>query len=157
MNQNTLPSLQELRQRCMISDQRRLWRKVIDLEKKVPPERREAQTESIQQAFNEAQARLTERQALRPQIRYPESLPVSQRAEEISALITANQVVIVAGETGSGKTTQLPKICLEAGLGRFGMIGHTQPRRLAARAVSSRLAEELQVRKWVFRCGLLIR
>lgn len=145
MNQNTLPSLQELRQRCMISDQRRLWRKVIDLEKKVPPERREAQTESIQQAFNEAQARLTERQALRPQIRYPESLPVSQRAEEISALITANQVVIVAGETGSGKTTQLPKICLEAGLGRFGMIGHTQPRRLAARAVSSRLAEELQV------------
>ena len=102
----------------MISDQRRLWRKVIDLEKKVPPERREAQTESIQQAFNEAQARLTERQALRPQIRYPESLPVSQRAEEISALITANQVVIVAGETGSGKTTQLPKICLEAGLGR---------------------------------------
>lgn len=76
-------------------------------------------------------------------INYPE-LPVSGRREEIAKAISEHQVVVIAGETGSGKTTQLPKICLELGLGRKGMIGHTQPRRLAARTVANRIAEELE-------------
>jgi len=84
-----------------------------------------------------------QREAAIPAVTYPEALPVSERAEDIRQLIEKNQVVIVAGETGSGKTTQLPKICLEAGRGRRGLIGHTQPRRIAARTVSSRLAEEM--------------
>ena len=70
------------------------------------------------------------------EITYSEELPVSQRREEIARAIASNQVVIVAGETGSGKTTQLPKICLELGRGTKGLIGHTQPRRLAARTVA---------------------
>jgi ATP-dependent helicase HrpA len=78
-------------------------------------------------------------------ITYPADLPVVDRREDIARLISANQVVIVAGETGSGKTTQLPKICLELGRGVEAMIGHTQPRRIAARAVAERLAEELSV------------
>ncbi|HLT10197.1 MAG TPA: ATP-dependent RNA helicase HrpA [Micromonosporaceae bacterium] len=78
-------------------------------------------------------------------ITYPAELPVSQRRDEIAAAIRDHQVVVIAGETGSGKTTQLPKICLELGRGRRGMIGHTQPRRIAARSVAERVAEELGV------------
>ncbi|MGF1788349.1 ATP-dependent RNA helicase HrpA [Photobacterium swingsii] len=84
------------------------------------------------------------RQTQRPTISYPELLPVSQKKDDIAEAIKNNQVVIVAGETGSGKTTQLPKICLELGRGAAGMIGHTQPRRLAARSVATRIAEEMQ-------------
>jgi ATP-dependent helicase HrpA len=78
-----------------------------------------------------------------PGVSYPPELPVSQRKDEIAAAIRDNQVIIVAGETGSGKTTQLPKICLELGLGVAGQIGHTQPRRIAARSVAERIADEL--------------
>ena len=78
-----------------------------------------------------------------PKVHYPEELPVSQRRDDIAAAIRDHQVVIVAGETGSGKTTQLPKICLELGRGVHGMIGHTQPRRIAARSVAERIAEEI--------------
>ena len=80
-----------------------------------------------------------------PPITYPEQLPVSARREEIAAAIRDHQVVIVAGETGSGKTTQLPKICMELGRGVHGMIGHTQPRRIAARSVAERICFELGV------------
>src|SRR5205823_858903 len=83
------------------------------------------------------------RRASVPAPRYPAALPVSDRKGEIAAAIAAYPVVIVAGETGSGKSTQLPKICLEVGRGVRGMIGHTQPRRLAARALAERVAEEL--------------
>ena len=86
---------------------------------------------------------LATRAAAVPTIVYPEELPVSARREEIATAIAEHQVVIVAGETGSGKTTQLPKICLELGRGVTGMIGHTQPRRIAARSVAERIASEL--------------
>ena len=77
------------------------------------------------------------------EITYPSELPVSERRADIAEAIRDHQVVIVAGETGSGKTTQLPKICLELGRGSNGMIGHTQPRRIAARSVAERFASEL--------------
>ncbi len=83
------------------------------------------------------------RRAAMPPISYPPELPVSQRKDEILRAIRDHQVVIIAGETGSGKTTQIPKICLELGRGVEGQIGHTQPRRLAARTVAERIAEEL--------------
>src|SRR5271169_1548293 len=83
------------------------------------------------------------RRAAMPPISYPAELPVSQRKDEILRAIRDHQVVIIAGETGSGKTTQIPKICLELGRGVQGQIGHTQPRRLAARTVAERIAEEL--------------
>ncbi|MEH6381964.1 MAG: DEAD/DEAH box helicase, partial [Dietzia cercidiphylli] len=92
-----------------------------------------------------AAARLRRRAESVPTPEYPEQLPVSARKDEIAAAIRDNQVVVIAGETGSGKTTQIPKICLELGRGVRGMIGHTQPRRLAARSVAERIAEELGV------------
>ena len=84
------------------------------------------------------------RRASVPEIRYPD-LPVVDRKDDLAAAIRDHQVVVVAGETGSGKTTQLPKICLELGRGVTGMIGHTQPRRIAARSVADRIAHELGV------------
>ena len=78
-------------------------------------------------------------------LEFPPELPISEHAEEIRSLLLTHQVVVVAGETGSGKTTQLPKIALAADLGEKRMIAHTQPRRLAARAVASRIAEEMEV------------
>ena len=94
-------------------------------------------------AIDDAERALAARAAAVPSIDYPEQLPISARRADIAAAIREHQVVIVAGETGSGKTTQLPKICLELGRGVRGMIGHTQPRRLAARTVAARIAEEL--------------
>ena len=92
-----------------------------------------------------AQQRVARRRAAVPEIAYPPQLPVSARREDLLAAIDAHQVVVVAGETGSGKTTQLPKLCLELGRGVRGSIAHTQPRRLAARTVAERIAEELGV------------
>lgn len=87
-----------------------------------------------------------QRLKLIPAISFPESLPVAEKAKEIAQLIQHNQVVVIAGETGSGKTTQLPKICMQLGLGARGLIGHSQPRRLAARSVAQRIAEECQTK-----------
>lgn len=98
---------------------------------------------SISEKLEEYLTFFKDRETHVPQLTYDENLPVSQKREEIIEAIKSNQVVIIAGETGSGKTTQIPKMCLEAGLGRFGFIGHTQPRRIAARAVSTRIASEL--------------
>ncbi|TCK27003.1 ATP-dependent helicase HrpA [Pseudonocardia endophytica] len=101
--------------------------------------------ERVAGAVASAENRIARRRAALPHITYPATLPVTARREEIAEAIRDNQVVIVAGETGSGKTTQLPKICLELGRGVHGMIGHTQPRRLAARTVAARIADELGV------------
>ena len=92
-----------------------------------------------------AQQRLERRRIAVPAITYPPELPVAERRDEIMAAIEAHQVVVVAGETGSGKTTQIPKMCLELGRGVRGAIAHTQPRRLAARTVAERIAHELGV------------
>ncbi len=97
----------------------------------------------IERWLEEGPAEFERRQSLRPSIRYPEELPVSERVDDIRAALDEHQVVIIAGETGSGKTTQIPKICLDAGRGTRGLIGHTQPRRIAARSVSFRIAEEI--------------
>ncbi|MBP3087771.1 ATP-dependent RNA helicase HrpA [Corynebacterium sp. sy017] len=98
---------------------------------------------AIEKDITEAQDRLEKRRLSIPTITYPETLPVTSRKDDIAAAIEQHQVVIIAGETGSGKTTQIPKICLELGRGIRGLIGHTQPRRLAARTVAERIAEEL--------------
>jgi ATP-dependent helicase HrpA len=128
---------------CYQTDAAKIRRRLYRVNKEAESEKKSqtlAQlTEAAQQAFAKAQQRLQSR----PVIDYPDELPVSQKRDDIASAIANNQVVIVAGETGSGKTTQLPKICLELGLGTRGLIGHTQPRRLAARSVANRIAEEL--------------
>ncbi|WP_353151661.1 ATP-dependent RNA helicase HrpA [Pollutimonas bauzanensis] len=109
-----------------------------------------AQPERAVQAGRRAGPKVRVQRPL-PKITYPEDLPVSARRDDIAAAIKAHQVVIICGETGSGKTTQLPKICLELGRGQEKMIGHTQPRRLAATSVAKRIAEELNTEQgdWV--------
>ena len=97
---------------------------------------------AIEQSINEKQQKLQNI----PKISYPDGLPISDNAQLISDAISANQVVIIAGETGSGKTTQIPKICLALGRGVDGLIGHTQPRRIAARTVASRIADEMNTK-----------
>ena len=89
--------------------------------------------------------RVALRRAAMPKLTYPSSLPIVEFRDELVQTIRDHQVVIVAGETGSGKSTQLPKFCLEAGRGIEGLIGHTQPRRVAARTIAERVAEELGV------------
>ncbi len=88
-------------------------------------------------------ALIERRRASVPPLRYPESLPIAARRDDVMAAIAEHQVVIVAGETGSGKSTQIPKMCLDLGRGVTGLIGHTQPRRLAARTIAARVADEL--------------
>ncbi|MCC6195398.1 MAG: ATP-dependent RNA helicase HrpA [Burkholderiales bacterium] len=102
-----------------------------------------AELTRIEADFTRSLARRAARAAAKPAFAYPPELPVSQRADDIERAIRTHPVVIVCGETGSGKTTQLPKIALRAGRGERGMIGHTQPRRIAARAVAARIAQEL--------------
>ena len=137
---STLPAdLSERLAGVMHHDQRRLARRLDGARRSRKPGALEQLTAEIEAA----ERRVERRRAAVPAITYPEALPVSQRRDDLLAAIRDHQVVIVAGETGSGKTTQLPKICLELGRGVRGQIGHTQPRRLAARTVAERIAEEL--------------
>ena len=141
------PSLQETRtidsdeiaqtiERGLIRDRHRLRRRL-----------REASGEQalsgVRAAAQQSAQHADQRRQRLPRIAYPEQLPVSERRDEIARAIENNQVVIVCGETGSGKTTQLPKICLDIGRGVYGQIGHTQPRRIAARSVANRISQEL--------------
>jgi len=136
-------------QTCMLADRHALRRKLRDVadliqskDEKSALKAQRMQAE-IAQKLRSSQAKYAARLSNLPKPEYSLELPVSSRRDEISAAIKNNQVVIVCGETGSGKTTQLPKICLELGRGVAGLIGHTQPRRIAARSVASRIAQEL--------------
>ncbi|MFL6118386.1 helicase-related protein, partial [Actinophytocola sp.] len=129
-----------------LRDERRLSRRLDGLGKLRNAEVRQARVDEIAADVEKAARRVAARAAAVPKITYPDELPISQRRDEIAKAVAEHQVVIVAGETGSGKTTQLPKICLELGRGVRGMIGHTQPRRIAARTVAERISDELDVR-----------
>ncbi|EID11402.1 ATP-dependent RNA helicase HrpA [Mycolicibacterium phlei] len=134
------PSVADLRKRLdglTIRDAARFGRRLRQLRGAGPDK-----LAKLAEQITAAEALVATRAAAVPAITYPD-LPVSERRDEIAKAITENQVVIVAGETGSGKTTQLPKICLELGRGVRGTIGHTQPRRLAARTVAQRIADEV--------------
>ncbi|MCH5676942.1 ATP-dependent RNA helicase HrpA [Streptomyces gilvus] len=133
------PRLTEL----SLRDAQRLGRRLEGARKIRKPEARAAVLAEIEGEIGKAEERIGTRRSRVPAVTYPEQLPVSQKKDEIAEAIRDHQVVIVAGETGSGKTTQIPKICLELGRGVRGMIGHTQPRRIAARTVAERVAEEL--------------
>ncbi|MFB6937090.1 ATP-dependent RNA helicase HrpA [Streptomyces sp. HUAS 31] len=133
------PRLNEL----SLRDAHRLGRRLEGARKIRKPEARAAVLAEIEAEVAKGEERIATRRTRLPAVSYPEQLPVSQKKDEIAAAIRDHQVVIVAGETGSGKTTQIPKICLELGRGVRGMIGHTQPRRIAARTVAERVAEEL--------------
>ncbi len=126
-----------------LADEHRLRRRLDGLRATRDPAARERQRERIVAEVVAAEERIARRRAAVPEISYPEDLPVSARRDDIAAALRDAQVVVVAGETGSGKTTQLPKIALELGRGVRGRIGHTQPRRIAARSVAERIAEEL--------------
>lgn len=129
----------------MLVDKRRLSARIHGIGKIKSQEAQQAVAEEIEQQIEQARLRVENRKsAVKNPIVFPESLPVSQRKAEIEKLLSEHQVIVVAGETGSGKTTQLPKMCLELGFGNLGAIGHTQPRRIAARSVAARIAEELQ-------------
>ncbi|MDO9452555.1 MAG: ATP-dependent RNA helicase HrpA [Stagnimonas sp.] len=123
-----------------IKDAQRLQRQI----ERAQQSRKPLDAARFAQELAQAQSRLATRALLKPAVlHFPEELPISQARETLAAAITANQVVVICGETGSGKTTQLPKICLELGRGVRGLIGHTQPRRLAARSVATRIAQEV--------------
>jgi ATP-dependent helicase HrpA len=127
----------------MLADRRRLERQADRAGSRRDPAARERALEELGAEIEAAAGRFAARAGAVPVISYPPDLPVSQRKDELAAAIRDHQVVIIAGETGSGKTTQLPKICLELGRGVAGQIGHTQPRRIAARTVAERIAAEL--------------
>ncbi|MWA02274.1 ATP-dependent RNA helicase HrpA [Actinomadura sp. LD22] len=127
----------------MLRDRHRLRRRIDGTQKMRDAARRAKVAEEIAAEVEAAERRVERRRLAVPAITYPAELPVAQKKDDILAAVRDHQVVIVAGETGSGKTTQIPKICLELGRGVLGSIGHTQPRRLAARTVADRIAEEL--------------
>ncbi|MEU2246004.1 ATP-dependent RNA helicase HrpA [Streptomyces sp. NPDC019224] len=127
-----------------LRDANRLGRRLEGARRIRKPEAQQAVLDEIAAQADKAAGRLTQRAGRVPAITYPEQLPVSQKKDAILEAIRDHQVVIVAGETGSGKTTQIPKICMELGRGVRGMIGHTQPRRIAARTVAERIADELR-------------
>src|SRR5919206_2564208 len=127
-----------------LRDEHRLVRRLDKLRRATDDGARAKALAGLVADIEHGEARVARRRATVPErIAYPPELPVSARRDDLLAAIRDNQVVVVAGETGSGKTTQLPKMCLELGRGLRGAIGHTQPRRIAARTVAERVAEEL--------------
>ena len=146
---DSLQKIQSQLALCMLADKQALRRKLRDIAdlQKSPDDNANVKSQrllgEVAQKIRVSQAKCSARKANLPKPEYPLELPVSSRRDEIAKAIANNQVVIVCGETGSGKTTQLPKICLELGRGVAGLIGHTQPRRIAARSVASRIAQEL--------------
>ncbi|MEU6404017.1 ATP-dependent RNA helicase HrpA [Streptomyces sp. NPDC046985] len=146
MSTHPAPALGSLASRLTelsLRDAHRLGRRLEGARKIRKPEARASVLAEIESEADKAADRMAARRARVPVVGYPAQLPVSQKKDEIADAIRDHQVVIVAGETGSGKTTQIPKICMELGRGVRGMIGHTQPRRIAARTVAERVAEEL--------------
>ncbi|WP_333607311.1 ATP-dependent RNA helicase HrpA [Arsukibacterium sp.] len=136
-------SLYALLTDCLLQDRFRLRRKLTNSKQIAEPDKLQQALEYIAKEIARSKALRDTRLAAMPKISYPPELPVAAKREQIKSAIAEHQVVIIAGETGSGKTTQIPKICLELGRGITGTIGHTQPRRLAARSVADRIAQEL--------------
>ena len=129
---------------CLKKDQFSFKKRLHGVKKITDEAKLTSALEKITADISRSQSLREQRLAGLPNVTYPEQLPVSQKKDTIKEAIANNQVVIIAGETGSGKTTQIPKMCLELGRGVDGYIGHTQPRRLAARSVANRIAEEMQ-------------
>ena len=128
---------------CLTADSRRLRGIERELSRSTGEKRQKLQSE-LGELLARSRTAVAERRGKLPKPEFQPDLPVNERRADIAELIAKHQVVIVCGETGSGKTTQLPKICLDLGIGARGLIGHTQPRRLAARSVATRLAQELK-------------
>ena len=144
-NELDYKALKRAVQQCLTKDKHRFNRDLSTIQNLLKQNKPfDNKLATLLKAIERSQATVIARQG-KVKLEYPEGLPVSQKREDILAALKANQVVIIAGETGSGKTTQLPKLCLELGLGQAGTIAHTQPRRLAARSVASRIAQELEV------------
>jgi ATP-dependent helicase HrpA len=157
MSNARIEELTALLPQCLLPDWVRLGRRLARiLRDRHHPDQREALLERLRQQVCASIALREERRHNVPQIIYPPGLPITARKDEIVAAIRAHQVVVIAGETGSGKTTQIPKMCLDAGLGIEAKIGCTQPRRVAALSISRRIAEELNL-SWGDQVGCKIR
>ncbi|BAP02812.1 TPA: ATP-dependent RNA helicase HrpA [Vibrio cholerae] len=141
---NSAASLKKALGECLIKDRFRFSKRIDGASKIKNESARNAVFDEIALDIVQSMMVVEQRKQQMPKIEYPALLPVSQKRDDIAQAIAHHQVVIVAGETGSGKTTQLPKICAELGRGKYGLIGHTQPRRLAARSVANRIAEEME-------------
>ncbi len=141
---NSAASLKKALGECLIKDRFRFSKRIDGACKIKNESARNAVFDEIALDIAQSMMVVEQRKQQMPKIEYPALLPVSQKRDDIAQAIAHHQVVIVAGETGSGKTTQLPKICAELGRGKYGLIGHTQPRRLAARSVANRIAEEME-------------
>jgi ATP-dependent RNA helicase HrpA len=138
----TLEELKPEIEACMLRDRHVLLKRLAKA-RSLDVDAQEGESKNILKKIEASRTLVEQRKNSTFTLDYPESLPVSQRIDDIKSAILENQVVVVAGETGSGKTTQIPKACIELGLADYGYIGHTQPRRLAARTVSNRIADEL--------------
>jgi ATP-dependent helicase HrpA len=157
MTDGRIEELKALLPRCMLADWVRLGSRLIRLLRdKHHADKHEALLNRLLQDVHASIGLRDQRQLNVPQVTYPPDLPITARKDEIVEAIRKNQVVVIAGETGSGKTTQIPKMCIEAGLGIEAKIGCTQPRRVAALSISKRIAEELNV-AWGREVGCKIR
>jgi ATP-dependent helicase HrpA len=157
MKDARIDEIRQLLPQAMLPDWVRLGGRMVRLLRdQLHPQAHEAVLNRIHEQVRASVALRDERRLNVPQVQYPQDLPITARKDDIVAAIRANQVVVIAGETGSGKTTQIPKMCLEAGLGIEAKIGCTQPRRVAALSISRRIAEELKV-NWGREVGCKIR